>query len=436
MNKSTVIDLQLNLELLKLSQVQSIDSGDLLLSLKSISTTMSQALHVFRSSIWFYNEDQTSLVCHNLFESESNTHSAGIELKAQDFPAYFNYLKEERTLPAHDACTDPATFEFAEVYLKPLKIISMLDAPIRVNGKMIGVVCCEHTGSMRNWLISEQGFIGNIADIVARAIQSRDKAIALLKLEEMNSQLEELVRQRTEELEEQRERTANSSKMAVLGEMASSIAHEINNPLAIIVASTNQLKKLESKGELDPEKLKELVQDIELTTIRISKIIKGLRFFARDASLDAKEEFSMGQIIEDTLALCQEKFIMNGCKIETFISESRPKIKCQPVSISQALLNLLSNSFDAVSALEDKWIRIECFEEKDYVFLRVLDSGKGISSDIREKMMIPFYTTKPFGKGTGLGLSIVKGIVENHYGEFYLDDKALSTCFVMKFLKK
>lgn len=423
-------------ELLALSRNPFIDNGNLEESLKVITKATAKALHVPRASIWFYNADQTSIVCHDLFETATSTHSEGLELKAQDFPAYFNYLLEERTLPADDAQTDPATFEFTTSYLRPLNIISMLDAPIRVNGKMVGVVCCEQVGTKRSWSYSEQIFIGNITDIIARAIQAKERLIAQTELKHLNSQLENLVQEKTELLEEQRARSVFASKMALLGEMAGSIAHEINNPLAIILSSLGQIKKLDQKGQLTTDTVKEIFNDIESTTLRIEKVVKGLRFFARDANLDAFKVTPINQIIEDTFSLCQEKFQTHGCKLEAHLPSEELHINCQAVSISQALLNLISNSYDAIS--EDStsgWIRVEVKDEGKMIGIYVSDSGKGVPQIIKEKIMLPFFTTKPIGKGTGLGLSIVKGITEQHQGEFFLDENSPQTCFVMRLSK-
>lgn len=424
-----------NEELLKLSRISSIDAGDVESSFEFITESIARALNVGRASIWLLNQEQTAIVCQKLYEASTQKHDAGIELKAKDFPAYFKYLSEERTLPADDAHTDSATYEFSEVYLRPLNIVSMLDAPIRVNGKMVGVICCEQLIEKRNWSITEQNFAGNIADIVARAIQAKERTQALMKLEAMNLQLEQIIKDRTMELEEQRIRSAHASKMAVLGEMAGSIAHEINNPLAIISLCSHQLLKLVKNEKLTPDALKSILNDISSTTIRIEKIIKGLRFFARDASLDEFSQSTIGQIIDDTLSLCQEKFKKHGCEVQLTFHHSDLVLKCQPVSISQALLNLLSNSFDAVFEQEDKWIRLECKETSGYIELQVIDSGKGIPAEIRDKIMVPFFTTKPMGKGTGLGLAIVRGIIEQHKGEFFFDDSNVNTAFVIRLPK-
>lgn len=423
-----------NQELLNLAKKPLIDSGNIGEALKLITEVTAHTLKVQRCSIWFYNESHTAIICRDLFETNSQTHSSDMKLEAKDFPSYFAYLLEERTLPAHDAMSDPATCEFSEVYLKPLNILSMLDAPIRVDGKMIGVICCESVGGRRDWNISEQIFIGNITDIISRAIQAKERADAILQLERMNLNLERLVQERTAELEEQKARTANASKMAILGEMASSIAHEINNPLAIILGLTKMFKCFEEDKVSSEEKLK-LIANINTMAQRIEKIVRGLRFFARDGVKDEFSIVSVKQILEDTLSLCHQRFKLSGVDLNLDISEDDVYMKCQPVSISQVILNLLTNSYDAIESNDQKWIRIQCEEKENEIQLSVTDSGPGIPAELQDKIMVPFFTTKEVGKGTGLGLSIVKGIVEQHGGSFLIDNRCANTRFVLSFPK-
>ncbi|MBP7283149.1 MAG: GAF domain-containing protein, partial [Leptospiraceae bacterium] len=114
--------------LLRLAKSSAIDNGDLQAALKEITIAATEALNCDRSSVWIYNPEKTAIVCLNLFENSKNAHASGVELFAKDFPAYFKYLQEERSLAAHNAHTDPSTYEFSVVYLTPLGINSMLDA--------------------------------------------------------------------------------------------------------------------------------------------------------------------------------------------------------------------------------------------------------------------------------------------------------------------
>lgn len=169
----------INRELLALSKNPNIDSGILKDAFRCVTETLANALSVSRASIWLYNADHTAISCVDLYETapdqSSAKHTSGSELKSESFPAYFSYLAEQRILRANNAHTDPATHEFSEVYLKPLGINSMLDAPIRLDGKMIGVICNEHVGAARGWTGQEEAFVANVSDIVARAFQANER---------------------------------------------------------------------------------------------------------------------------------------------------------------------------------------------------------------------------------------------------------------------
>ena len=158
--------------LMELARHESLGSGQLDEALRRITETASVVLSVARSSVWLYNADQTSILCLELFVRDKGTHESGVELKQKDFPTYFDALKSERTIPAHDAHTDPRTACFSAPYLAPLGIGAMLDAPIRAGGRMIGVICNEHVGGARTWTTDEEQFAGSLADFIALALET------------------------------------------------------------------------------------------------------------------------------------------------------------------------------------------------------------------------------------------------------------------------
>jgi PAS domain S-box-containing protein len=223
----------------------------------------------------------------------------------------------------------------------------------------------------------------------------------------------------------------HSAKMSSLGEMAGGIAHEINNPLAIIQGKSSQLRRLIDSGNVTTEIAKDFLSKIESTTERISKIVKGLRMFSRDTSKVQFTQNSVTQIIEETLVLCGERLHQHGITVTSKIPEDA-FITCNPTQISQVLLNLLNNAHDAVFKTPYPWIRVEVEKQMDQVLISVIDSGQGIPPEIVDKIMQPFFTTKPVGVGTGLGLSISLGIIKAHYGEFKIDLKNPNTCFVIQ----
>lgn len=232
-----------------------------------------------------------------------------------------------------------------------------------------------------------------------------------------------------EQLESQRLRSMQAAKMATLGEMAGGIAHEINNPLAIISARAQMLNQLSDR--IQPSMIRDYADKIEQTVQRIASIVRGMRTFSRNGENDPTMNSEMRNIINDTLEFCRGNLTRHGIELQVNLAPDLV-LECRPTQISQVILNLINNAQDAVQNYDEKWIRIDAFEANNIITLRVIDSGHGIPRTVAEKMMQPFFTTKEVGKGTGLGLSISRGIIEDHHGRLYLDETSANTCFVIE----
>jgi signal transduction histidine kinase len=225
---------------------------------------------------------------------------------------------------------------------------------------------------------------------------------------------------------------AQTSKLSALGEMAGGIAHEINNPLSIIKGYIDLLKRHSSRATLTEVLILQYIDKMDTTVERISRIVSGMRRFSRESSMDEKVPYPLNKIIDETLDICLERINNNGIalKVEYFTGE--PMIACRSVEISQVLLNLINNSFQAILSLPHPWIRIECKELFDFYEIRISDCGKGIPDSVQKKLFQPFFTTKDIGVGTGLGLSISRGIIEEHEGLLDYVDGAPHTTFTIK----
>ncbi|MCR4336345.1 MAG: ATP-binding protein [Candidatus Omnitrophica bacterium] len=162
---------------------------DLSLAIKEILRIDAQTILVERVSLWLYGDQNTKITCIELYEQSKQKYSYGFKLHASEYSSYFKALEENRIIAAHDACADPRTKEFKENYLVPLKISSMLDAPVHVGGKVVGVLCHEHVGPTRHWFIEEENFAASIADFIALALEQKERRLA-----------EEALRQREEQL--------------------------------------------------------------------------------------------------------------------------------------------------------------------------------------------------------------------------------------------
>lgn len=140
-------------------------------AIRRVDEVAATTLRVHRVSVWLLADAPLRIRCVDLFSRAEGRHTAGLELTATDFPTYFEALASERTIAAHDAMRDPRTSCFAESYLGPLQIESMLDVPIWARGRMRGVVCHEHIGAPRVWNADEETFAYLMSSFVGLALE-------------------------------------------------------------------------------------------------------------------------------------------------------------------------------------------------------------------------------------------------------------------------
>ncbi len=223
------------------------------------------------------------------------------------------------------------------------------------------------------------------------------------------------------------------SKYSELGMMSAGIAHEINNPLAVIQARTTQLLRMYR----DPEKQHDLgegLQQILYTSERINRTVQGIREFIRQDDKAVDQEIPLKKIVDDVLAFCGQRMKNHGVNLR-FYNIDQFKVTGNKVQIEQIFLNLLNNAFDAIEFLPDKWIEISAHDANNKIQIFVKDSGDGIPPEIAKKIMEPFYSTKDAGKGTGLGLALANGIAQKHGGSLSYVQKANHTTFLLEFPK-
>lgn len=227
----------------------------------------------------------------------------------------------------------------------------------------------------------------------------------------------------------------HTSRLAVLGEMSTGIAHEINNPLTIISASVQILGRLGENEKLESEHVIKYSEKISRAVERISKIVKGLKHFATQSDRIPKENVYIQEIVNETTLFCSEH--LDGLGIKLTLEEiPSQKIHCRAIQISQVLINLLKNASDALAeeALEhEKWISIKFKQDADFFYFIISNGGEKIPTMIADKIFNPFYTTKEKERGTGLGLSISHTIMKDHGGDLYFDTNQNDcTTFIIK----
>lgn len=234
-------------------------------------------------------------------------------------------------------------------------------------------------------------------------------------------------------------------KLINLGEMASGIAHDINNPLGLII-SGSELSKFEIDDLIKSSNDKILVgklnsikghleNEIEVGASRAVEIVEGIRMFSNKKQIDFRPQ-CMNKIVQSSISLIKK--YLRDKKITINIRNSKNiEINCKEILISQTLINLFKNASDALENFEikDRWIDVNLFDDEDYVFIEVIDGGNGIPEEISSKIFQSYFTTKEIGKGTGLGLSLCKSYMEIHKGSLELDKSSKNTKFILKIYK-
>lgn len=229
-----------------------------------------------------------------------------------------------------------------------------------------------------------------------------------------------------------------ASRLAELGVMAAGIGHEINNPLQALSYGLGILRlRLESPA-LSREQLSEdglrIVKRATATIQRIAAIVQGLRSFSHE---DASGEFGavdLCEVMHEIQELGSATMPSAGLELKVECPAEPLIVRGRRAQIGQVMVNLINNARDAVEGsteLAEKWVRVVARDLGESVELSVSDSGPGIPAELREQLMVPFFTTKGVGRGTGLGLSISKAIVDHHHGRLYLDTAAAHTRFVV-----
>ncbi|MFC1798653.1 PAS domain S-box protein [Thermodesulfobacteriota bacterium] len=233
-----------------------------------------------------------------------------------------------------------------------------------------------------------------------------------------------------------------AGKMATLGEMATGVAHELNQPLSVIkTASSFCVKKVLQKEEIESETLHTLLNKIDSNVDRATKIIAHMRQFARKADLKLVT-VQMNDVLKKAFEIFSQQLRLRNIEVDWNLEKNLPTVKADPGRIEQVFINLLINARDAIEEKcgtqihqkGEKKITLRTWSEEKHVFIEVCDSGSGISEVVANKIFEPFFTTKEVGKGTGLGLSISYGIVKDCLGSIRVKPtSAKGTCFLLTF---
>lgn len=233
-----------------------------------------------------------------------------------------------------------------------------------------------------------------------------------------------------------------ASKMTTLGEMASGVAHELNQPLSVIkTASSFIIRKTNQNEKIEDQIMSTMVNKIDSSVDRASKIINHMRLFARKSDME-REKVNVNEILENAFEIFSQQLKIRDIEVVWDTEENLPEIKADSSRLEQVFINLLINARDAIEDLYppgqdtkgDKKIALRTRSAGGTVIVEVCDTGIGIPDTILDKIFEPFFTTKEVGKGTGLGLSISYGIIKECGGNITAkSESGKGACFIMQF---
>jgi C4-dicarboxylate-specific signal transduction histidine kinase len=243
--------------------------------------------------------------------------------------------------------------------------------------------------------------------------------------------------QLTQNLESERMVTIQSSKLASLGEMAAGLAHEINNPLAVIIGRVEIVLDQIANGTATDLEISKTFSKINDMAVRISKIITSMRKISKGATKKELGRTNLVGVIDDILNLSSERLRNLSITIDYSAVDTQLFVLADFTHLSQVLMNLMNNAVDELVKLpvDARSILLSSEVSGEQAILNFKDSGTGIPASVREKLFNPFFTTKEVGKGTGLGLSLSKGLMQDMGGDLELSPDLTQTCFMLKLVK-
>jgi len=264
-------------------------------------------------------------------------------------------------------------------------------------------------------------------DELARSFDTmRDRLrTALAEINTFTQSLETKVEDRTRQLKAAHRKLLQSDRLASLGELSASVAHEINNPIAGVLNLSMLLQRMLKDDGIPHERIPEFrryLSQVTNETTRVGRIVSDLLAFSR-RSKPQRAPADVNKIVRMTLSLVQHKMKLSGVEVETNLAEDLPAVPCDQSQMQQVALNLVLNAAEATHTKTERRVVVSTRADGGYVRLVVADNGEGIAPENLAKIFHPFFTTKPEGKGVGLGLAVSYGIIEAHGGDIEVTSK-------------
>jgi signal transduction histidine kinase len=420
--------------------------GEVAALARLLTERVAQLLEVERVSVWLFNARADELVCEDLYVRSQHAHSQGAVLRRSQFEAEFDALLTSKFVDAHDALVDPRTKGYADGYLLPNGITSMLDAVVRTGEELIGLVCLEHVGQPHHWDPSEIVLASQLGDQVALAVaMARMKAVAEALIER-DQDLQTANARLQQGLEATQQALRSAEQLAQLGRLVTGVAHDVNTPIGSAVlladsqlAQTRDMQAVVATGRVQRSALEryfaEHMKSGELvlrSLRRAAALIAALKTITADQSSGERRRFSLRGLVDDTLAVLDPSLRRQACAIEVQVDvPDTLQIDGYPGPLAQVLGNLITNAqVHAFDGRSRGCLRIVAAQEAaDWVTLRVMDDGHGIAPALRERVFERFFTTRRESGGSGLGLDLVRELMQEPIGgDVALEDHGAGCC--------
>lgn len=242
---------------------------------------------------------------------------------------------------------------------------------------------------------------------------------ALREINQFTQNLEIKVEERTRQLQAAQKKLIHNDRLASLGQLSASVAHEINNPISGVLNLSMLLQRMLKQDGVPPERLEEFrkyLGQVTSETARVGRIVSDLLAFSR-RSKPQRAPADLNRIVRSTLSLVQHKMKLSNVMVEARLAEDLPAAPCDSSQIQQVVLNLLLNAAEATQTKPERRVSLETALGDGAAILTVSDNGEGIPAENLSKIFDPFFTTKSEGKGVGLGLAVSYGIIQAHGGD-------------------
>jgi two-component system, NtrC family, sensor kinase len=244
---------------------------------------------------------------------------------------------------------------------------------------------------------------------------------AMAEINQFTHSLESKVEERTEELKTAHRKLLQSDRMASLGQLAASVAHEINNPISGVLNLSMLMQRILQDDGIPANRIEDFrkyLSQVISETSRVGRIVTDLLSFSR-RSKPQNTSADLNTIVKMTLSLVSHKLKLANVALHLDLPEKLPLLQCDHSQMQQVVLNLVMNAAEATikNGRGEVWIATRSVPGEPAVVLEVRDNGEGIPQEVTSKIFDPFFTTKEEGKGVGLGLAVVYGIVEAHHGD-------------------